>query len=917
MGSGRKSGGYGQGRRINALELKLEDLTYQREAIDSVVRLFEGQPRNTFDMACHEGVRSNVLTIGSGQIRANLEGILEDNGIDTETACLEDAPDFCVEMETGTGKTLVYLKTIYELYRQYAFTKFIILVPSVAIKEGVLSTFEVFERQLAEVYGFTPTCFEYDSKRLNRVTSFVEEQHPQIMVMTVQSFNTEDRILNQAKREDLFFNMPFIEAIARTRPIILMDEPQEGMDTENSAARIDALNPLCKIRYSATHKVMRNLLYRLTPFDSYRQGLVKKIEVLTVAEQNEEATLRVELVEVKTYQDGKPPRAKLRLWYAKNDGSFNLKASPYLKVGDDLEEITGHVGYRGYVIRRIYKPLREKTYRCEFENGATVVEKEKSADLEGIFGEQLYWLIDSHFSKRERLAPLGIKCLSLIFIDRVDNYMQSDGIIRRLFAEKYRQVHQEKLGRAPTPEETEAIQGFYFAQTGKGEYTDNERSMRGNQELFDLILKQKEELLRIGNPVEFIFSHSALGVGWDNPNIFNIATLNQSYSEIKKRQEIGRGLRICVNQNGQRVYDAEDCPEGEEINLLTVVPNETYETFVTQYQSEIKDVYGDSASGAKTRHKKKGKHPRKKRVKRNDEIYGSDSFREFWRRLSRRTDYTVVIDDEAVVSRSVEALNALKIEPYTAEIALNRVRSLDAEGVTTEHKGTERRRLHAAFGAMDLIEEISEGTSLAYPTVLRILRGVTNRTAVTANPARFIHEASARIRDIELDELLRGVCYAPSGEAFDIERLEPGVVTFADTIETPKRGLYDHVIWDSAYERDFAGFADNDDEVVCFLKLPAFYQIPTPIGPYNPDFGIVFRRKRLQDSEQTEFYFVVETKGTNELSDKKALRESEVYKIRCAMKHFDALGVDARVHYDAPVKEYPVFKTRAKEVLHG
>ena len=899
------------------MELKLEDLPYQRGAINSVVHLFEGQPRNTFDMACHEGVRSNVLTIPAEQIRENVLAAIDHSSIDSESASLDEALDFCIEMETGTGKTLVYLKTAYELYRQYAFTKFIILVPSVAIKEGVLSTFTAFKRQLHDLYGLTPTCVEYDSKHLNRVTAFVEEQHPQFMVMTLQSFNAEDRILNQAQREDLFFNMPFIEAIARTRPIIIMDEPQEGMDTENAVARINALKPLCKLRYSATHKVMRNLVFRLTPFDSYQQGLVKKIEVLTVAEQNQEATLRVEFVEVKTYQDGKPPRAKLRLWYAKQDGSFTSRMSPFLKVGDDLEEKTGNVGYRGYVIRRISKPLRERTFRCEFENGAVVIEKEKAADLEGIFGEQLYWLIDSHFTKRDRLAPQRIKCLSLIFIDRVDNYVRPDGMIRRIFAEKYRQVCREKLNCKPTEEEIAAVQGYYFAQTGRGEYTDNERSMRTNKSLFDLILKQKEELLRIGNPVEFIFTHSALGVGWDNPNVFNIATLNQSYSEIKKRQEIGRGLRISVNQEGQRVYDADDCPEGEEINLLTIVPNETYETFVSQYQSEIKEIYGTTTFGAKTRHNKKGKHPRKRRVKRNNAIYESDSFREFWRRLSLRTDYTVVIDDDAVVTRATEALNALKIEHYTAEISLNRVERLEAEGVTTQHLGSERRRLCTAFGAVDLVEEISEGTSLAYPTVIRILRGLTNRAAITANPARFIHEASSRIREIELDELLRGLTYAPSGEEFDISRLEPSIVTYADTIETPNRGLYDRVSFDSNFERAFAGSAENDDEVVCFLKFPSFYQISTPIGPYNPDFGVVLRRKHLRDGEEAEFYFVVETKGTNELADKKALRESEVYKIKCAMKHFNALGLDAQVNYDAPVKEYSVFKTHAKEVMHA
>ena len=899
------------------MELKLEELSYQREAIDAVVRLFEGQPRNTFDMACREGVRSNVLTIPTGHIRENVLAVIEGSGIDEETASLDEPLDFCIEMETGTGKTLVYLKTVYELYRQYAFTKFIILVPSVAIKEGVLSTFDVFKPQLADVYGFTPACFEYDSKRLNRVTAFVEEQHPQIMVTTLQSFNAEDRILNQTQREDLFFNMSFIATIARVRPIIIMDEPQEGMDTANAVARIDALNPLCRLRYSATHKVMRNLVYRLTPFDSYQQGLVKKIEVLTVAEQNQEATLRVELVEVKTYQDGQPPRAKLRLWYAKQDGSFALRESPFLKVSDDLEKLTGNVGYRGYVIRRISKPLRENTYRCEFENGIAVVEKEKAADLEGIFGEQLYWLIDSHFRKRDRLAPQGIKCLSLIFIDRVDNYVQSDGIIRRIFKEKYRQVCREQLNCEPAEEEIVAVQGYYFAQTGKGEYTDNKHSMRTNKELFDLILKQKEELLRIGNPVEFIFSHSALGVGWDNPNVFNIATLNQSYSEYKKRQEIGRGLRISVNQEGRRVYDSDDCPEGEEINLLTIVPNETYATFVSQYQSEIKEVYGTAASGAKTRHKKKSTHPRKRRVNRNDAIYKNDSFREFWRRLSLRTDYTVVIDEDAVVTRAAEALNALKIERYTAEVALNRIERLEAEGVTTQHMGSERLRLRPTFGAVDLVEEISEKTSLAYPTVIRVLRDITNRAAIVANPTRFIHEASSRIREIELDELLRGLTYAPSGEEFDISRLEPSFVSYADTIETPNRGLYDHVVFDSNFERDFAEFADNDDEVVCFLKLPAFYQIPTPIGTYNPDFGVVLRRRHLRDGEEAEFYFVVETKGTNELADKKAFRESEVYKIKCAMKHFDALGVDAHVNYDAPVKEYSVFKTRAKGVSHA
>ena len=517
-----------------------------------------------------------------------------------------------------------------------------------------------------------------------------------------------------------------------------------------------------------------------------------------------------------------PPRSQLRLWYAKQDDSFASRKSPLLKVGDDLGKLTSNFGYRGYFIRRISKPLRENTYRREFVNEVAVIGKGNIADLEGIFEEQLYWLIDIDFRKRNRLAPQEINCLSLIFIDRVDNYVQSDDIIRCIFEEKLRQVCREQLNCESTEEEITAVQSYYFAQTGKVEYNDNKRSIRSKQKLFDLIMKQNEELLRIVNPVGFIFSLFALDAEWDNPKVFKIATPNHSYSEYKKQQEIDRGRRISINQEGQRVCDSDDCPEGEEINQLTIVPNETDETFVGQHQSEFKEIYGTDASGAKTRHKKKCTHPRKRLVNRNDAIYNKDSFREFWRRLSLHNDYTIVIDENAVVTRATEALNAPKIEHYTVEVAIS--------------------------------------------------------------------------------------C---------IERLEPNFVSYADTIETPNWGPYDRVEFDSNFERNLAESVENDDEVVCFLKHPAFHQIASPISPYNPDFGVVLRRRYLQDSAEAEFYFVGETEGTNELADKKAFRESEVYKIKCVMKHLDTLGGDVHVSYEASVTEYSVFKTRAKGVSHA
>jgi len=296
------------------MKFKLEQLEYQQQAIDSVISVFKGQERNSFDNACYEGIRANMLSLSQKEIEENIKRTVLANGIDETSANIELANDLCIEMETGTGKTIVYIKTIFELFRHYGFTKFIILVPSVAIKEGVLNTIRAFEMQLKDIYNIKPDYFEYDSKRLSKVMHFVEEQNPQIMVMILQSFNSDDRILNQAQREDLFSNMPYIEAIARTNPIIIMDEPQEGMDTENSIGRLKTINPLSKIRYFATHKILRNLVYRLTPYDSYRQGLVKKIEVLTVSEKNDEASMKIELSKIET-KKGNEPKAVLKAWH--------------------------------------------------------------------------------------------------------------------------------------------------------------------------------------------------------------------------------------------------------------------------------------------------------------------------------------------------------------------------------------------------------------------------------------------------------------------------------------------------------------------------------------------------------------------------------------------------------------------------
>ena len=884
------------------MQLLLEDLEYQRRAIAAATRVLDGQTKNTFDNSNLFGIQANITDLTPEQIEANKRRILADNGIADEEAKLSPDPDICIEMETGTGKTLVYLRTAYELYKEYRLTKFIILVPSIAIKEGVLTTVEDFKKPLADRYGFTPACFEYDSSKLSRLKHFIEDTQPQIMVMTIQSITSDDRIINQAGRDDAFLGLTFLQALGQCRPVIIMDEPQEGMDTDNAVARLVTLNPLVKLRYSATHKIVKNLLYRLTPFAAYQQGMVKKIEVLSVAEKNDEATLKIEFSNVQPAPAG--PKAKLTVWRASGDG-FKWKETNWLKVGDNIGDKSGNISYRDYTIERIWKSLHDQKHHLKFSNGVEITLKERNGDISGLFRQQLQWLIRRHFQKKPVLAAQGIKCLSLIFIDKVDNYVLDNGIIKTIFHEEYAAVYQEFHSAAPTPEQITECQGYYFAKTGGEDYTDSENAMLKNKKIFDEILRDKQALLDLANPREFIFSHSALGVGWDNPNIFNIATLNESYSDVKKRQELGRGLRICRNQTGQRIYDAEGVKEGEETNLLTIVPNETYETFAEQYQAQIKEIYGAAGSGSPLRKVHKGK-PSKHKLKRTA-LFESAAFKAFWEKLSRKTDYTVAFDEAKVVERAITALNKLVIGDYEAEVVLTRIRSIAADSIGSQEIGRETENLRANFTPFDLVEELSENTALSYATALEIVNGIDNHAAIARNPPKFVAAACALIRDIELDEMLRTLSYHPTGESIPLTDFLAVIDTFLPVEPTPTRGVYDKIAYDSAVERTFARNAECDNEVVCFLKLPARYCIATPIGAYEPDFGLVLKRRNLRSNNEAEYYFVVETKNTSNLDDRAALTDSERWKIRCALKHFDAIGIEAKLGYRpyvAPVKEY-------------
>lgn len=901
---------------------KLETPEHQRTAIQSVVEVFRGMEKNTYDNATDEDIRANYCSLSMEALMVNINKIAAENGVDPLQSNLQETRNACIEMETGTGKTLTYLQTAYELYKEYGLTKFIVLVPSIPIRQGAIDTFENFKVQLEDKYGFTPNAFVYDSSKLSDLRDFITAETPQILIMTMASFNSEDKILNQKVREDLFNNKPFIEAIARTHPIIFMDEPQEGMDTENSKLWLAKLSPLFKFRYSATHAVKVNMLYQLTPSESYRLGLVKKIEVLTVTEKNDEATLKIEISEVQETKT--EPKVKLKFWkYNKTKENFVFKDSNLLKKGDNLADKSGNDTYSDFTISRIFKKLSTRKWVVEFTNGTSIEEGASSANKEQVWTLQLEWLIRRHFDNQQRLKPKGIKNLSLIFIDKVANYMSHENpVIKRIFEQQYKKVYAEcHNGQIPSDEQVSAVQGFYFAKTSTGEFTDNEKTNKSNKEIYDEILHNKQKLLSFSSTIEFIFSHSALGVGWDNPNVFGIATLNESYSENKKRQEIGRGLRICVNQQGERVYDAEGTPDDEVINQLTVVPNETYETFARSYQNENEKAFGKSGTGAKLKHTHKGKHQNRVTFKLNKDEGVQSVFRRFWNTIAKKTTYRVSFNEDAIIRRSIEELNTISIADYIAEVSMYHVRDIEDLSQREYIGSDDPRHLQASFSPHDLIEDLSEKTGLCYNSVMRIVSEIDTKKEYLKNPPVFLENAAFKIRQIQLDELTRCITYTPTGETYDFDFADFTKDACDNYVSTPNHGIWDKTLYDSKYEHDFALEADNDTkhpEIVCFLKFPSWYRIPMPqpIGNYyEPDFGVVLKRKSLKENQRTkEYYFVIEIKGTNDLSDQRALTPHEVARIKCAVEHFRSLGIEAV--YKAPIREYSKFEEEASKTIN-
>lgn len=596
------------------MKLKFKNQDFQTDAVNAVVDLFMGQEKthSTFSvveenqmMLMNDFGIGNALYIDRNTLSDNMHAVQKRNLLPLTECKIENVeckmkdmnskfyilnstfPQFCIEMETGTGKTYVYTKTIFELNRKYGFTKFIIVVPSVAIREGVYKSFEITKEHFGLQYDNVPCrYFIYNSAKLSDVRQFATSANIEIMIINIDAFKKAENIINQA--QDKLNGETAMRYIQDTRPIVIIDEPQSVDNTPKAKEAIASLNPLCVLRYSATHREKINLLYRLTPVDAYQMGLVKQISVSSNQISGGFNQAYVKLVSVSN-ENGF--RAKVEIDVKGKTGAVTRKTIT-VKPGDDLFLLSGERDlYEGYIVAGI--DCTPEYEHIEFGNTEEVALGKAIGDIDEniVKKAQIRRTIEAHLDKELRYTEKGIKVLSLFFIDKVDKYRHEDGT-SGVYAKMFEECYLELLSKpkyAPIRErfssDVSKVHNGYFSQDKKGRLKDTKGDTQADDDTYNTIMRDKEWLLSFECPLRFIFSHSALKEGWDNPNVFQVCTLIEQKSTFTCRQKVGRGLRLCVNQDGERIED-------KNINILHVMANESFAEFADTLQKEIEDETG-------------------------------------------------------------------------------------------------------------------------------------------------------------------------------------------------------------------------------------------------------------------------------------------------------------------------------------
>jgi len=981
------------------------NLDFQMQAIEAVCDLFRGQEvcrteftvtmkapaptepdlfpgtqpeQMTLGMAESDLGVGNRLTLLDDELHTNLADIQLRGGLAPSGALASG--DFTVEMETGTGKTYVYLRTIFELNKRYGFSKFVIVVPSVAIKEGVYKTLQITEDHFKGLYAGVPfDYFLYDSSKLGQVRNFATSSNIQIMVVTVGAINKKD-VNNLYKDSEKTGGEKPIDLIKATRPILIVDEPQSvdgGLKGAGKEA-LDAMNPLCTLRYSATHVDKHHMVYRLDAVDAYERKLVKQIEVASATIEAAHNKPFVRLLSTSNKRGTISARVELDVATA----SGVKRQEVTVQDGDDLEQTGKRPIYADFRIGEINTAKGEEFMELRYPGGEVFLSPGQAhgdVDALAVQREMIRRTIREHLDKEKRLRPMGIKVLSLFFIDAVDRYRQYDadgntvkGDYARIFEEEYKRAaklpaYQSLFAEIDLDTAAEDVHNGYFSIDKKGGWTDTAENNAGNREnaerAYNLIMKEKEKLLSFATPLKFIFSHSALKEGWDNPNVFQICTLRDIQSERERRQTIGRGLRLCVNQSGERV-------RGFDVNTLTVIATENYEQFAENLQKEIEAdtgirfgiveqhqfaaiavagadgqavALGVEKSKALWEHLKAAGHIDAKgkvqdslkvalkdgtlalpaefdaqkgqiaevlrkvsgrlEIKNADDrkqvplrkgqdgkaIYLSDEFKALWDRIKHQTTYRVQFDNAKLITDCISALQKApaiakaRLQWRKADIAIGKA------GVqATEKAGAATVVLDETdIELPDLLTDLQDRTHLTRRTITSILTGSGRLDDFKRNPQQFIELAAETINRCKRMALVDGIKYQKLGdqhvyaqELFDKEELTGYL---KNMLMDTQKSIYEHVVYDSTTERDFADALEKNDAIKLYAKLPGWFKVPTPLGSYNPDWAVL-----VEEDGTQHLYFVVETKSSLFTDD---LRDKESAKIECGKAHFKALAL--------------------------
>lgn len=1012
------------------MKLKFKHQKFQADAAVAVCDVFAGQPNITptyivdrgsvngvdqqsiFSEADFTGFNNKKVLISDDVIKANLQRIQRQYQIEPSTK-LEGKYNLTVEMETGVGKTYTYIKTMFELNKRYGWSKFIIVIPSVAIREGVFKSFDLTCDHFAEEYNKKIRYFIYNSQDLTKIDKFANDSGINVMIINSQAFNAKGKDARRIyMKMDSFRSRRPIDVIAATNPILIIDEPQsvEGAATKE---RLKEFKPLMTLRYSATHKQdsIYNLIYRLDALEAYNKRLVKKIAVKGISVSGTTATESYLYLEKINLSGEHAPTATLE--FEIKGASGIRKVSRIITEGYNLYAQSGGLDeYKGYTVSRI----NGLSNTVDFTNGIII----SSGDVIGSVNEehirriQIRETIKSHLERERQLFYHGIKVLSLFFIDEVAKYKHYDdagaainGEYAQIFEEEYDAalaVWQLTIGEDDYLKYLDKIKatkthaGYFSIDKKSNRITnskigDKKQNTSDDTNAYDLIMKDKERLLNQKEPVRFIFSHSALREGWDNPNVFQICTLKQSGSDVRKRQEVGRGLRLCVNNNGERMDSTVLGGDVHNVNVLTVIANESYDSFAKRLQAEIAEVvadrprevtadlfenkvikdanglneqvidhklankltnslirngyidddnaltekyYGDIKAGTLlvaeefapyktdivnilgTIYNPQSMAPEDARsnnieLKVNASKLQMKEFKALWSKINSKSAYVVDFDTEELIEKSIRALDKdlrvsqifFKVEHGEMKTIKSKETLQSGQAFTKVTSGTSK--IDSAINTSvkyDLIGKIGAETGLTRSAVGSILRGIQKFTfeQFHRNPEEFIIKASNLIDEQKATVIIEHITYNKIDEAYSTKIFtEPTLKgRLGVNAMQAEKHLYDHILYDSKNEKDFATELDKYSEVAVYVKLPSGFYINTPVGKYNPDWAIAFHEDKVK-----HIYFVAETKG--DLSSMQ-LRKVEELKIHCAREHFKKISSDTVKYevvdsYDALLNE--------------